>query len=182
MNKVNTVCKIISDFEYSHSVCNTDFYMAYAETERQSGTKDKIRILVSSNLINIYDMTGMCVYISGQFRSHNTNGKLILFLFAQELYVIDDEETGNEIFLDGFVCKEPIYRTTPLGREIKDVMLAVNRAYGKSDYIPLVLWGKNARLDLKVGDALSIKGRVQSREYQKNGTQTAYEVSVCEVA
>ena len=138
-------------------------------------------------------MKGKKIEAKGQFRSYNKheNGhnKLILSLFVREIRILDDDEVigkPNHIYLDGYVCKEPVYRMTPLGREIADVLLAVNRAYGKSDYIPCICWGRNARFagKLQVGEHVAVYGRIQSREYQKKvGEDTfvskvAYEVSV----
>ena len=133
------------------------------------------------------------IHETGQFRSYNkheeTKNRLILSLFVRELNVLEDGEEmqhPNQIYLDGYICKPPIYRMTPLGREIADVLLAVNRAYGKSDYIPCICWGRNARFagKLEVGEHVAVWGRIQSREYQKKLendeviNRIAYEVSV----
>ena len=136
------------------------------------------------------------VYVTGQFRSYNRHeekkNRLVLSVFARELEFIEEEREeykSNEIYLDGFVCKEPIYRKTPLGREIADLLIAVNRSYGKSDYIPCICWGRNARFasGFEVGNHVEIWGRIQSREYVKKISDSitekrvAYEVSVSKV-
>ena len=139
------------------------------------------------------DYRGACVYVNGQFRSFNRHeehkNRLVLSVFARELEFledVDEEEVSNQIFLDGYICKEAVYRKTPLGREIADLLVAVNRSYGKSDYIPCICWGRNARFasTFEVGTHVQIWGRIQSREYVKKLTETetekriAYEVSV----
>ncbi|WP_278600739.1 single-stranded DNA-binding protein, partial [Clostridium tertium] len=131
------------------------------------------------------------IIVDGQLRSYNKfvdgSNKLILTVFARNIEpCIERSKNPNEIFLDGYICKEPVYRTTPFGREIADVLLAVNRAYNKSDYIPTIAWGRNSRFcqTLEVGDNIRVWGRLQSREYQKKVSDTdvikkiAYEVSV----
>ena len=161
---------------------------------RLSDTYDTIPLMVSDRIIDVdEDCIGKKVEARGQFRSYNkheeTKNRLILSLFVREIEFIDDEECiskPNHIYLDGYICKPPVYRMTPLGREIADVLLAVNRAYGKSDYIPCICWGRNARFagKLAVGEHVAIWGRIQSREYQKKVgndkiiSKTAYEVSV----
>lgn len=150
--------------------------------------------MVSERLVDVtQDYVGQYVEIHGQFRSYNRHeekhNRLVLSAFARELKFVEDEEEGipvNQIFLDGYICKPPVYRKTPLGREIADLLLAVNRPYGKSDYIPCICWGRNARYAsaFEVGGHVLIWGRIQSREYMKrigeNETErrTAYEVSV----
>lgn len=139
------------------------------------------------------DYKGMMICVNGQFRSYNRHeerrNRLVLSVFAREVEFIDSLEESaksNMIFLDGYICKEPIYRKTPLGREIADLLLAVNRPYGKSDYIPCICWGRNARYasTFKVGERCSIWGRIQSREYMKKldeenvERRVAFEVSV----
>lgn len=195
-NKVTISGEIISNFEFSHEVFGEGFCTAQLESERESGAKDIIPIMVSERLVDVKaDWTGQFVRISGQFRSYNKHedrkNRLILSVFAREFEVWEDDGTikpidENEIFLDGFICKKPIYRKTPLSREIADILLAVNRPYGKSDYIPCIAWGRNARFaeSLEVGTRLKVWGRIQSREYQKKisddeyETRIAYEVSV----
>ena len=150
--------------------------------------------MISERLIDVTkDCRGECIMVSGQFRSYNRHeelkNRLVLSVFAREIEFIDEEPDGaktNHILLEGYMCKRPVYRKTPLGREIADLLLAVNRPYGKSDYIPCICWGRNARFagKLKVGEHVAVWGRIQSREYQKRIgndqiiSKTAYEVSV----
>lgn len=186
---------ITSDFEYSHRIMGENFYTATLKSERTSGVFDYIQFTVSDRLIEITDLSDMYVRIKGQYRSynkHNEDGtiKLILSLFVKEIEEIETEEFPyNRITLNGFICKEPIYRTTPLGREIADVLLAVQRKYGKSDYIPCIAWGRNANFvgSLSIGSQIKVSGRIQSRDYQKkldDGTiaeRTCNEVSISSV-
>ena len=144
--------EIISDFEFNHEVFGEGFYFVKLKVSRLSHSSDIIPLLVSERLIDVKQShIGQFLEARGQFRSHNKQesdkNRVVLFLFAKEIEMIDSAENRNpnEIFLDGYICKEPVYRTTPLGREIADVLLAVNRAYGKSDYIPCICWGRNAR-------------------------------------
>lgn len=194
-NRVTISGEIISEFEFSHEVYGEKFYTAYLSTERTSGTADVIPIMVSDRIVDVSEKwTGQSARICGQFRSHRKHdldkSKLLLSVFAREFEVLEDDgevrlHDENSIFLDGHIRKTPNYRETPLGREIADVLLAVNRAYGKSDYIPCICWGRNARFasNLEVGTRIAIDGRIQSREYQKRisdteiETRTAYEVS-----
>ena len=184
--------EIISDFEFSHEVFGEGFYFVKLKVSRLSHSSDIIPLLVSERLIDVKQShIGQFLEVRGQFRSHNKQesdkNRVVLFLFAKEIEMIDSAENRNpnEIFLDGYICKEPVYRTTPLGREIADVLLAVNRAYGKSDYIPCICWGRNARYagNLSVGSRIQLWGRIQSREYQKQigegkvVDKVAYEVS-----
>ena len=193
---------ISEEFCYSHEVYGEKFYTSIVDVERKSGVIDKVPIMVSERLADVGSLligdgdvtdkwVGERVYIYGQFRSFNKHdgnrNHLILHLFAREFFCIDDiGHDDNSIELDGFICKEPIYRKTPLGREICDVLLDVNRPYGKSDYIPCISWGRNARYAsiLEVGTRLKVQGRIQSREYYKkisdeySERRTAYEVSI----
>jgi primosomal replication protein N len=153
--------------------------------------------MVSERLVNTEeDYTGQIIHVTGQFRSYNRHeekkNRLVLSVFVRELEFLDEvgeDEKTNQIFLDGYICKEPIYRKTPLGREIADVLLAVNRSYGKSDYIPCICWGRNARFasGFEVGSHIQILGRIQSREYVKRigeeetQRRIAYEVSVSKI-
>ena len=186
---------ITNDFEYSHRIMGENFYTATLKSERTSGVFDYIQFTVSDRLIEITDLSDMYVRIKGQYRSfnkHNGDGtsKLILSLFVKEIEEIETEEFPyNRITLNGFICKEPIYRTTPLGREIADVLLAVQRKYGKSDYIPCIAWGRNANFvgSLSIGSQIKVSGRIQSRDYKKkldDGTiveRTCNEVSISSV-
>ena len=145
--------EIVSAFQFSHEVFGEGFYMVELAVSRLSNYSDYIPLMVSERLIDTeQDYTGQFIRISGQFRSYNRHeekkNRLVLSVFVRELEFldeIDENEKTNQIFLDGYICKEPIYRKTPLGREIADVLLAVNRSYGKSDYIPCICWGRNAR-------------------------------------
>lgn len=194
-NQVTLRGEIVSNFEFSHEVFGEGFYTAMLASERMSGQKDIIPIMISDRLADTgTDWAGRFVKISGQFRSYNkhdeSGNRLILSVFVTELEEFDEmpfsDNCNNHISLDGYICKPPTYRETPLGREIADILLAVNRPYGKSDYIPTICWGRNARFaeGLEVGTRLHIDGRIQSREYQKRisddeyETRTAYEVSV----
>ena len=195
-NQVIVAGEIASDFTFSHEIFGEGFYMVDLVVARLSDTYDVIPLMVSDRLFDVENShIGEKVVARGQFRSYNkheeTRNRLILSVFVREISVLDDEEDEaenkpNQIYLDGYICKEPVYRMTPLGREIADILLAVNRAYGKSDYIPCICWGRNARFagKLKVGEHVAVWGRIQSREYQKRIgndqiiSKTAYEVSV----
>ena len=196
-NQVTMMGEIVSAFQFSHEVFGEGFYMVELAVSRLSNYSDYIPLMVSERLIDTeQDYTGQFIRISGQFRSYNRHeekkNRLGLSVFVRELEFldeIDENEKTNQIFLDGYICKEPIYRKTPLGREIADVLLAVNRSYGKSDYIPCICWGRNARFasGFTVGCHIQIVGRVQSREYVKRISEeevehrVAYEVSVSKV-
>ena len=193
-NKVNIAGVICSDFNYSHTLCGEKFYIADLEVERRSGKSDIIPIMVSDRMIKIEDLTGVAVEILGQFRSYNKHidgkSKLLLTVFALEIEVLENfTYNNNNVELVGYICKEPIYRTTPLGKEIADVLLAVNRSYGKSDYIPCICWGRNARYvgNLEIGTKISISGRLQSRTFLKKideettEERVAYELSASKV-
>lgn len=192
-NKVTIMGEIVSGFTFSHEIYGEGFYMMDVQCERISGAFDTIPVMVSERLMDVTeDFIGQLVSISGQFRSYNRHeerkNRLILSVFAREVEVLEEIEDltqANQVFLDGFICKEPVYRKTPLGREIADLLLAVNRPYGKSDYIPVISWGRSARFSsgLKTGERLRIDGRIQSRTYIKQigdgilEERTAYEVS-----
>ncbi len=186
---------ILSELEFSHEVSGERFFKTRIRSERLSENSDELPVILSGKLLeNKQFQTGERVKIEGQFRSYNRHdnnkNKLILSVYAQDMEKIPKEteavQPENTVELDGYVCKQPVYRTTPLGREITDVLLAVNRSYGKSDYIPCICWGSNARAakDLTVGDKLRLSGRIQSRMYQKKESdgsvdnRIAYEVSV----
>lgn len=193
-NKVMLAGKITSPFEFQMEYKGEYFYRTTLQVKRQSGQCDFIPLLLSERLLDdTKDYEGQPVCVTGQFRSYNSHEQtktyLLLHAFVKELDILDsDEEAGsmNEIFLQGFLCKAPVYRKTPLGREIADVLLAVNREYGRTDYIPCIMWGRNARFAssrLKVGNQIQITGRIQSREYEKMEAnekvkKRAYEVSV----
>ena len=193
-NQVVVMGTIVSDFTYSHESFGEGFYMVDVEVERLSDSSDVIPVMISERLINVEeDYKGCMISVTGQFRSYNRHeekkNRLILSVFAREVEFIEQVEESaksNQIYLDGFICKEPIYRKTPLGREIADLLIAVNRPYGKSDYIPCICWGRNARFasHFSVGARCAIWGRIQSREYMKKISdeevmrRVAYEVSV----
>ena len=196
-NQVSIVGEIISDFQYSHEVYGEGFYMVEVAVSRLSNFSDYIPLMISERLIDTsQSYIGQKVYVTGQFRSYNRHeelkNRLVLSVFVREIEFIEEETEemkSNQILLDGYICKDPIYRKTPLGREIADILLAVNRPYGKSDYIPCICWGRNARFagGLEVGSHLQICGRVQSREYTKKVDEesvekrVAYEVSVSKI-
>lgn len=193
-NIVNVTGKIVSAPVFNREMYGKKFYMVYLEAGRLSGQKDLLPLMVSERLLDMREnYIGCTVEIQGQFRSYNRKegkrSRLILSVFVQEICFVKEKpdfSRNNEIFLDGYVCKAPIYRKTPLGREIADILLAVNRPYGKADYIPCIAWGRNAQdvADFKVGKHICIWGRIQSREYTKklseelSETRTAYEVSI----
>lgn len=193
-NHVSIIGKVVSDFTYSHSVFGEEFYTLDVEVNRLSDQADIIPLMVSDRLIDVSkDYSGSTVNVTGQFRSYNRHegarNRLVLSVFVRELEFIEeftDYTKTNLIYLDGFVCKTPVYRKTPLGREIADLLLAVNRPYGKSDYIPCIAWGRNARYasNFEVGERIRVWGRVQSREYTKRideencEKRVAYEISV----
>lgn len=196
-NMVKIVGKVVSDKEFSHEMYGEKFFVFGLEVPRLSSSVDILPITISERLLfNIDFHLEQCVIIEGQLRSYNryvdTNNRLVLTIFAREIYTPSDEELQeilrkpNEIYLDGYICKKPVYRTTPFGREITDILLAVNRPYNKSDYIPCIAWGRNARFceNLQVGDHIKIWGRIQSREYQKRlptgdvEAKIAFEVSL----
>lgn len=191
-NRAVIVGKVDEELTFSHEVYGEKFYIFRMCVPRLSDVNDYIRVLISERLmldneINVGDE----LEILGQFRSYNNyngNNKLLLTMFAKDVIYFDfpDKKNPNSIYLNGYICKEPVYRTTPFGREITDMLVAVNRSYNKSDYIPVIAWGRNARYckNFAVGDNVKIWGRIQSREYQKKIseeetiTKTAYEISV----
>ena len=203
-NYLTLVGKVTGEKKFSHEIYGERFYIFNLEIPRLSGVADIIPITISERLINEDTLTeGQKLLVKGQFRSYNSyeseKNRLILTVFAKDVKVISEEEQNeeenemtkkdvvtNEVVLIGYICKKPIYRQTPFGREIADILLAVNRAYNKSDYIPCIAWGRNARFcqNLEVGSQIKLVGRVQSRTYEKKHedgsveTRVAYEVSV----
>ena len=193
-NQVTIMGKVATEFSFSHEVFGEGFYMVELEVKRLSNSEDRIPLMISERLIDVtQDYTGEYIMVHGQFRSYNRHeeqkNRLVLSVFVREISFMEEEPDGtktNSIWLDGYICKEPIYRKTPLGREIADLLLAVNRPYGKSDYIPCICWGRNARYasGFEVGEHVQLLGRIQSREYVKRISDTetekrvAYEVSV----
>lgn len=196
-NKVELAGVIISEPEFMYESYGENFYKMSLGVKRKSGAVDEIPLTISERLFDMEDRySGMAVRVSGSYRSFNkqegTRRRLILSVFVCDIEAIDSKDANidkNCITINGYVCKEPIYRKTPLGREIADLLIAVNRSYGKSDYIPCVVWGRNARFvgQLEVGTHIEINGRIQSRGYIKkyeDGTEeqrTAYEVSVSKI-
>lgn len=193
-NQVTIMGEVATGFTFSHEVFGEGFYMVEVNVKRLSNSCDTIPLMISERLIDVtQDYTGEYIAAQGQFRSYNRHeeqkNRLILSVFVREVSFVEEEPDGsktNSILLDGYICKEPIYRKTPLGREIADLLLAVNRPYGKSDYIPCICWGRNARYasSFEVGEHVQVLGRIQSREYVKKISETetdkrvAYEVSV----
>lgn len=199
-NQLVLVGKVTSDKRFSHEIYGEKFYIFDLSVPRLSGNADIIPITISERLLLEEDLSiGKNIIIEGQFRSYNSyeneRNKLVLTVFAKEIKFSEEQEedfkpskenVSNEVILIGYICKKPIYRKTPFGREIADILLAVNRAYNKSDYIPCIAWGRNARFceNVPVGTQVKIVGRVQSRQYEKkyeDGTseiKVAYEVSI----
>ena len=203
-NYLTLVGKVTGEKKFSHEIYGERFYIFNLEIPRLSGVADNIPITISERLITEDTLNeGQKLLVKGQFRSYNSyeseKNRLILTVFAKDVKVISEEEQSeeenemtkkdvvtNEVVLIGYICKKPIYRQTPFGREIADILLAVNRAYNKSDYIPCIAWGRNARFcqNLEVGSQIKLVGRVQSRTYEKKHedgsveTRVAYEVSV----
>lgn len=196
-NQVTIVGTADSEFTYSHEVFGEGFYMLEVVVSRLSHMEDRIPLMVSERLVDVKESCmGKIVEVHGQFRSYNKHeegrNRLILSVFVREFSFVGEEGTltrPNSIYLDGYICKPPVYRMTPLGREIADLLMAVNRPYGKSDYLPCICWGRNARFasGFEVGGHVQVWGRIQSREYVKKLSETetekrvAYEVSVSKV-
>ena len=202
-NYLTLVGKVTGEKEFSHEIYGERFYIFQLAIPRLSGNEDNIPITISERLIQEDTLQqGKKLLVKGQFRSYNSyeneKNRLILTVFAKDIMEVEENENEeeneivkkdsitNEVVLMGYICKKPIYRQTPFGREISDVLLAVNRAYNKSDYIPCIAWGRNARFcqNLEVGSQVKIVGRVQSRIYEKkyedgtSQTRVAYEVSI----
>lgn len=191
-NKVTLQGQIVKALSFNHIHMGEKFYSFILKTDRRSGVSDMLPILVSEKIIDTSKLrVGECISIWGTFRSYNQKvgekTRLILFVLADEIETQNDYKCElNCIELNGYLCKEPQYRKTPAGREIADILLAVNRPYGKSDYIPCICWGRNAKLaeSMSIGEEIRISGRIQSREYKKviseteSETRIAYEVSI----
>ena len=203
-NYLTLVGKVTGEKEFSHEIYGERFYIFKLGIPRLSGNQDVIPITISERLIGEDTLQeGKKLLVKGQFRSYNSyeneKNRLILTVFAKDVMEVEEKENEeeenemvkkdtitNEVVLIGYLCKKPIYRQTPFGREISDILLAVNRAYNKSDYIPCISWGRTARFcqNLEVGSQVKIVGRVQSRTYEKKyedgttQTRIAYEVSV----
>lgn len=200
-NHLTLVGKVTSDKRFSHEIYGEKFYIFDLSVPRLSGNADVIPVTISERLLTTQDVfIGAKLQIDGQFRSYNSydneKNKLILTVFVKDVQFLEENQeeeeearrdvVSNEVILDGYICKKPIYRKTPFGREISDILLAVNRAYNKSDYIPCIAWGRNARFceNMEVGTEVKIVGRVQSRTYEKKfedgrtEQRVAYEVSI----
>ena len=196
-NYLVLIGNIVSDKTFSHEIYGESFYLFNLEVPRLSGNEDIIPITISERLIANFDLEiGKKVVVEGQFRSYNSyeneRNRLVLTVFAKDIIEYQEKEeehkekTSNEVVLTGYICKKPIYRQTPFGREIADILLAVNRAYNKSDYIPCIAWGRNARFceNMEVGTEVKVVGRVQSRIYEKKfedgrvEQRVAYEISI----
>lgn len=194
-NIVNLRGELQSELEFSHEIFGEKFYNTKININRLSDSYDTLPITISERLLEEVDFeNNKNVRIIGQLRSYNKNinnrNRLVLTIFAREIKAVeDDTKDPNSIYLDGFICKDPIYRKTPLGREITDLLVAINRPYNKSDYIPSIVWGRNAKFakNLRVGDRVQMWGRVQSREYEKKTDdgqilkKVAYEVSISKI-
>ena len=194
-NRVFISGEIVSPAEFSHEVYGEGFYEMSVLVKRLSGQGDILPVTISERLIADMNLReGVTINAVGQFRSYNKlvdgKSKLMLTVFIRELLDVDNVKNPNSIVLTGYICKPPVYRTTPFNREIADILIAVNRSYNKSDYIPCIAWGRNARFakNLAVGEKIAVSGRIQSREYQKRfseediKTLTAYEVSISKLA
>ncbi|MDE6605068.1 MAG: single-stranded DNA-binding protein [Clostridia bacterium] len=193
-NKLQLVGTVVKEPIYTHEVFGEGFYETVVAVPRLSEQKDYIPITISDRLLVRHEVqVGNKINLVGQFRSYNKiegeKSKLLLTAFVRDLLPMDETVTPNSIEITGYICKPPIYRTTPFKREICDVLIAVNRAYNKSDYIPCIMWGRNARFvqNMKVGEKLTVVGRIQSRTYVKNlgedksEERVAYEVSVSKI-
>ncbi|MDR0957785.1 MAG: single-stranded DNA-binding protein [Clostridiales bacterium] len=202
-NNITVIGTVASEPEYSHEVFGERFYNFNIEVRRLSDVYDILPVTISERILDLDTfMRGACVAITGQIRSYNNyvedgkRNRLILTIFVRDLEIMntdeitfEEQQNPNEVFLNGFICKPPIYRTTPFGREIADILIAVNRSYNKSDYIPCIAWGRNARFSgrLQTGDNIKLWGRMQSRAYQKKQedgsaiTKTAFEVSIAKL-
>jgi single-stranded DNA-binding protein len=194
-NKVFISGEIVTEAEFSHEVYGEGFYEMNVLVKRLSGQGDVLPVTVSERLITDRDLkVGVTINAIGQFRSYNKlvdgKSKLMLTVFVRELLDFAPAKNPNSIVLTGYICKPPVYRTTPFNREIADILIAVNRSYNKSDYIPCIAWGRNARFakNIPVGEKIAVSGRIQSREYQKKVTDddirtlVAYEVSISKLA
>lgn len=193
-NAVSLSGKVVGEPTYSHEVFGEKFYEIVLSVNRLSGMADLLPISISEHLLTDKLDDGALVTIKGQFRSYNKmvgeRSKLMLTVFARDVLPYDESANPNMLELTGYICKQPVYRTTPFNREICDLLIAVNRQYNKSDYIPCIVWGRNARFagSLAVGERISLVGRAQSRNYQKKleddtvVTRTAYEVSVSKIS
>ena len=193
-NKVYLCGTIVSKAEFSHEVFGEGFYEFFVRVNRLSGQADTLPVTISERLMTSEMQVGQTLCALGQFRSYNKleggRSRLMLTVFVREVLSQAPSANPNSVVLSGYICKPPVYRTTPFNREIADLLIAVNRSYNKSDYIPAIAWGRNTRFvsKMEVGDRVVLSGRIQSREYQKKQadesfvTMTAYEVSISKLA
>lgn len=188
-NKVYLNGTVVTEAEFSHEIFGEGFYEMKVSVPRLSGQCDILPVTISERLINEKSLqVGSTISAIGQFRSYNKmsdgKSKLMLTVFIRELLDANYYENPNNIVLSGYICKPPVYRTTPFNREIADILIAVNRSYNKSDYIPCIAWGRNARFvkNLQVGDKVAVSGRIQSRIYQKKTEDNVYELTAYEVS
>lgn len=185
-NHVELIGKVVSNAEYNHEVFKEKMYRVYLSIERNSGVADVIPVIIPEFLRTPDEIkSGSTLRIEGQYRSFNMHEDnkthLILSVYAVDIEELDDNHKHmNRITLDGYICKEPTYRETPYGRQISDFLVASNRQYGKSDYIPCIAWGRNAMriFGYEVGTHVSLTGRIQSREYKKKISETEFETKV----
>lgn len=193
-NKATVIGELCGELIFSHQIYGEKFYVLQLKIQRMSENFDMVNVTASERFFTDNNpKEGDIIKVDGQFRSYNnfsgTGNRLILTVFAKEIEFLKEKPeytNPNQVYLSGYICKTPVYRTTPFQREIADILLAVNRLYNKSDYIPCIAWGRNAKYaeHLSVGTHLKIWGRIQSREYQKRlddetaVTKTAFEVSV----
>lgn len=195
-NLVDLRGEIENKLEFSHEIFGEKFYTTTMKVSRLSDSNDILPITISERLLEEINLEEEKTFdIVGQLRSYNKvindKNRLVLTVFVRSLDIVDenDKKDPNNIFLDGYLCKNPVYRKTPLGREIADLLVATNRPYNKSDYIPSIVWGRNAKFakNLKVGERVQLWGRIQSRQYEKkleNGEvikKVAYEVSISKI-
>ena len=196
-NSIWLTGRVLSLPEYDHTILSENFFRTFIEVRRLSGAADVLPVTLSERLIlspSAFPEPGGRVSILGQIRSYNRRAEdgchLIITVFGKDVFIPDERqlEDVNEAELTGFICKAPVYRTTPFMREISDVMIAVGRGYGKTDFIPLIAWGRNARFaaELRAGERIDIRGRLQSRKYRKQTEhgeeeRTAYEVSCASI-
>lgn len=186
MNKVKILGQVATTPDYNHEAYDEKFYFFVMETKRKSGTVDFIPVMISEQMLKLINIgEGDWIELDGEYRSYNTEDRhLALYVFATEVKSSPGGVYGNDVQLEGFVCKSPTFRSTPQGREISDLLIAVPRNYNKSDYIPCIAWGRQAKMvsNLIVGSKIEIAGRIQSRCYKKNDeTMIAYEISIASV-
>ena len=195
-NKATVIGSVEDELVFNHEIYGEKFYMFTLSIPRLSEINDHIKVMISERLLEEIDIKeGGMFEISGQFRSYNnyeaTGSRLVLTVFTKKIepYDLNSGENTHHLMLDGYICKAPTYRVTPFGREIADILIAVNRSYNKSDYIPAIAWGRNAKFckDAPLGTRIKLTGRIQSREYTKHideentVTKTAFEVSIAKM-